>query len=289
MESSFWNNYDDSDFMEIELDYSFQTDCNGSARNEDEATTLNGITPITTTVDCFRQQDHGSYEDNHSGKNSETIIDSVQQMNVQENVEEAIGRVLTFDSGQKETSMASDKLTKEPTYSITNVNELADDSSEADLKYKKIFGVSYPPIIQQMYGIGVNFKRNSKVPKTAFVKNDKTKQSLPDWDELKNPFQFEKPIELNVDSIKYYVNYVKLVTQGSSTIYFKLLTNANDSDIKLATLTLKFNNILWYYRAYTEINISQQLEWNWHQNLPDSSSLFLVHPKIILSSIKISK
>ena len=256
MESRFWDNYDDSDFMEINLDYPFETGISGSTGNDQALIVEAARSPALKepVVKSFRREDKStSNKGVDSVENSDTPLDSVQQTYPEENVaadEESTEGGLASDSTEEE-SMSSGEL--ETMHVNKNANLWADDNS-----VKVIQGV---------------------MQSTDFVPRGNAKQSLPNWDELKNPFRYEKPVELQIDNLNYYANYVKLVTNDSSTIYFKLLNNPNVCDMKSAALTLKFNKVLWYYCAYTEINISQQMEWNWHQNFPDSSSLFLVFPK----------
>ena len=263
MESHIWNNFVNSEFMGIEQDYLFETVIGKSGGNDQAL--------ISEAVPSAVRQ--------------EADVDSVAS-------DEASREDGPTTDSPGDDSMSLSELAQETKMPHQNVIFLTNNSLQDTLKTKHSSGKSYPLALKKLNGVGCKRKRetdkllnhSSEIPKviqsTAFVPRENAKQSLPNWDELKNPFRYEKPVELLIDNINYYVNYVKLVTDGSGTIYFKLLNNPNVSAKKKAALTLKFNKVLWYYCAYTEIKISQQLEWNWHLNFQDSSSLFLVLPKL---------
>ena len=103
-------------------------------------------------------------------------------------------------------------------------------------------------------------------------------QTLPNWDELRDPFSYETPEKLRIDGILYYVNYVKLERDGRET-YFKMMVNPKEEAMESANLKLVFNNVVICYTFYTEIRLSLRQEWIWHRILSDSSSLFLVCPR----------
>ena len=103
-------------------------------------------------------------------------------------------------------------------------------------------------------------------------------QSLPQWDILQDPFSYEEHMDINIDGILYYVNYIKLEKKGIK-YFFKLLICPTEEAKASANLTLELGEKIYYFRIHMEIKIPKKLEWILHKNLIDSSSLFLVCPR----------
>lgn len=282
MESRFWENFDASD-------YTFdETVCNKSVAGNDKLLELQVITPDAPREKSAEYFPQESKNDFILGVPSlDSPLDSFKQTNEEENVgdEEAINVEPSTDS-PKEESLSSEERLQSSTRNLNQNFILGVDVYSASTNFSNPPDTTGPPdskkrkakrnYFQLMYD---SMRIQQEIKSKDSVPNANAYHSLPSWDVLINPFQYEKPVKLTVGDTHCYANYVKLVKLDGKTIYFKLLKNPSDCDMKSAHLTLKFNKILWYFCAYTEIKISVEMEWNWHQNFPDSSSLFLVYPK----------
>ena len=283
MESRFWESFDDSD-------YCFETVFNESTENGKllklEITTSDGLQK--TIVENLPEND------SVFGVNPlDSPLDSFKQTNEVE----AVGDEATNVQPLTDVPNSNEPLSSEgrPQESTKNQNFIlwTSDACSGPTNFSEPVDSTCPPVSKIENSFGCKETRNyfqvmydsmriqQKIQSTASVTNANANAnySLPNWDVLINPFQYEQPVKLTIGDMHYYANYVKLVKIDGKPIYFKLLKNPSDCDMKSANLTLKFNNILWYFCAYTEIKISEQMEWNWHQNFPDSSSLFLAYPK----------
>ena len=263
MEGHIWANLVDYEFMGISLDYSF------------------------TSV--FSESD---------GNQQALILEAVPSAARQE----ADVKSVAADKASTEEELTTGSTEEEPRpretkYPHQNAIFQTANSKQDALKRRRFSGKCYPPAFKKLNDVAGKRKENSVEPwnhsteiqkviqSIGFViPRENDKQSLPNWDELKNPFRYggvaEKWVELRIGNLNYYMNYVKLVADDSGTIYFKLLNNPNVSAKKSAYLILKFDKFLRYYCACAEFNISRQMVWNLHANFPDSLSLFLLLPKL---------
>ena len=102
-------------------------------------------------------------------------------------------------------------------------------------------------------------------------------ESLPKWDVLRDPFSYKPPIRIEIDSIIYYINYIKLENKGRTT-HFKFVEEPTEEAIKYSDLTLELGGEILYFRAHAEITIYRKAEWVLHKTLSDRSLLFLINP-----------